>query len=309
MSALRRQLAIIISLLSLLVGCLNQSPRVVKIGLVAPFEGRYREIGVDVIPAARLAVREWAAKHTDAPIAIELVTYDDAGNPDKAALQAQNLVVDPAVQLVIGHWREDTTGAAEPVYSQSHMPLITYNEIPNADGHTYYLLSPQKQVISQQVERWSSHQSNEYKIRLDETDLVQSATNVREGTNYLIGGPDWGLNQFKLLLDGNSQEVYFASGLAMPSDQRGNFWTGAHVANFVAKFEDGSVGAPPGFYSVAAYEATWFALDLISRKYGIAEDDSPVSHWQFDSNNHRLDAPVYLYHWISGERQLVTVFP
>ena len=312
MSVPKWRQVIIVSLLPLLiglVGCLNRSPRVVKIGLVAPFVGRYREIGVDVIPAARLAVREWAAHHTDAPIAIELVAYDDAGDPDEAASQAQNLVVDPAVQLVVGHWREDTTSAAEPVYSQAHLPLITYEEISNTNGGTVYLIGPNKSTTNQQVTNWSSRQLNKFNMRLDETDLVKAATEVTGDTDYLIGASDWGLSQFNALLNGDSSEVYFASGFAMPSDQQGDYWTDERVANFVNKFEEGSLGAPPGFYSMAAYEATWFALDLISRKYGITEEDSPVTKWQFDSNNHRINALLYLYHWASGDRQLVAVFP
>ena len=35
----------IIALALLLAGCIPQPPQVVKIGLVAPFEGRFREIG------------------------------------------------------------------------------------------------------------------------------------------------------------------------------------------------------------------------------------------------------------------------
>lgn len=311
MSAPRRRifLSSLIVLSIALVGCVNRSPRVVKIGLVAPFVGRYREIGVDVIPAARLAIREWAGQHAEAPIAIELVAFDDAGIPGDAALQAQNLAVDPAVQLVIGHWRELTTRAAEPVYSRAHLPLITYDEIRNTGGNTVYLIGPQANVTRQQLDSWRSQQPNNYSVRLDETELVQAAAVITENQDNLIGGPGWGLSQFNALLGGAGRDIYFASGLAMPSDQKGDFWTDVRVAKFVSKFEDGSLGAPPGFYSTAAYEATWFALDLLSQKYGITENDSPASQWQFDSRNHRINVPVYLYHWVAGERQLVAVFP
>src|SRR5690349_15341217 len=80
------------------LGC-HESPRVVKIGLVAPFEGRYRSIGYDVIPAVRLAIREFA-KENATRLSVELVAYDDGGVPERALLQAQKLVSDPQIRTV-----------------------------------------------------------------------------------------------------------------------------------------------------------------------------------------------------------------
>ena len=42
----------------ILSACAPSTRPVIKIGLVAPFEGRYREIGEEIIYAVRLAVRE-----------------------------------------------------------------------------------------------------------------------------------------------------------------------------------------------------------------------------------------------------------
>src|SRR5574341_1834510 len=114
-------------LLSLLAGCIPAAPQVVKIGLVAPFVGRYREIGDDVIPAARLAVREWAEQHGSG-LVIELVAYDDAGDQQQAVDQALNLVIDPEVEIVVGHWLDETTQAALPMYQDAGLPLITFSE-------------------------------------------------------------------------------------------------------------------------------------------------------------------------------------
>ena len=75
--------------ITICTGCIQTTPDVVKIGLVAPFEGRYRQIGYDVIPAARLAAREWAAQNQDANLVFEIVAYDDMGDPHSAVEQAQ----------------------------------------------------------------------------------------------------------------------------------------------------------------------------------------------------------------------------
>ena len=67
-----------------LSACSASTQPVVKIGLVAPFEGRYRPIGYEAIYAARLAIREINARGGINGHRIELVALDDRGEPDKA---------------------------------------------------------------------------------------------------------------------------------------------------------------------------------------------------------------------------------
>ncbi|MCJ7548609.1 MAG: ABC transporter substrate-binding protein, partial [Anaerolineae bacterium] len=55
-------------------------PGIVKVGLVAPFEGSYRHVGYDAVYAARLAVREINAAGGIAGRQLELVAYDDRGD-------------------------------------------------------------------------------------------------------------------------------------------------------------------------------------------------------------------------------------
>src|SRR3972149_10909793 len=61
--------------------CLPSTRPTVKIGLIAPFEGRYREIGEEVIYSARLAVREANASGGLGGYAVELMAFDDGGDP------------------------------------------------------------------------------------------------------------------------------------------------------------------------------------------------------------------------------------
>lgn len=96
----------------------------VKIGLVAPFEGRYRYVGYDVIYAVRLALREVNAEGGVAGYNIELAAYDDGADPPMAAEQARKLSVDLAVVAAIGHFREETTAAALSVYAEAGIPLV-----------------------------------------------------------------------------------------------------------------------------------------------------------------------------------------
>lgn len=103
---------------------------VLRFGLVAPFEGRHRQIGYDVIYAARLAVREWNGRGSIGGYRVELVAYDDGGDPELARRAAESLVIDPQVLGVVGHWLEETNQAARPVYREASLAWIEMGETP-----------------------------------------------------------------------------------------------------------------------------------------------------------------------------------
>lgn len=121
----------------MLSACRSEQP-LVKIGLVAPFEGRYREVGYDAIYAARLAVRELNAGAGARGVRVELVALDDSSDIELARQAAASLVVDADVVAVVGHWREATTTAALPIYLENELPFIAAGQAPfenvNADG-------------------------------------------------------------------------------------------------------------------------------------------------------------------------------
>lgn len=71
---------------------------IVKIGLIAPFEGLYRESGY----AALEAMRQALADCTPAGIDVLPVALDDSGDPAKAQRAAQKLLADPSVRAIVG---------------------------------------------------------------------------------------------------------------------------------------------------------------------------------------------------------------
>jgi ABC-type branched-subunit amino acid transport system substrate-binding protein len=113
-----------------LSSCLPVTRPVVKIGLVAAFEGRYRNLGYEVIYAVRLAVREANEAGGVAGYSVELVALDDSGDRELAAGQVRKLATDPQVVAVLGHWLDATTAAAAPEYERLTLPLL----IPMASG-------------------------------------------------------------------------------------------------------------------------------------------------------------------------------
>lgn len=107
----------------MLAACAATQP-VIKIGLVAPFEGRFRLIGYEAIYAARLAVREINAAGGINGHRVELTALDDRGETDRALEAAQQLIIDPQVVAVIGHFRPDSSDAALKIYCEVGLPVI-----------------------------------------------------------------------------------------------------------------------------------------------------------------------------------------
>lgn len=117
-------------LLLLLGGGCRALPRTVKVGLVAPFEGRWRDVGYDAIYAARLAVREVNEGGGIGAYRVELVALDDGGDPQLAAEAAAALAADPQVLVALGHWLPETTAAAAPVYAGASLALLPLGPAP-----------------------------------------------------------------------------------------------------------------------------------------------------------------------------------
>ncbi|MFQ5944640.1 MAG: branched-chain amino acid ABC transporter substrate-binding protein [Anaerolineae bacterium] len=121
-------------------GCIARgSPPLVKIGLVAPFEGDYRPLGYDALNGVRMAVRERNAEGGGLGRRVEVVALDDHGEPSEARRQAAELALDPLIFGAIGHLRDETTAAAATVYSQAGLALVTLGapslvSVPSVDG-------------------------------------------------------------------------------------------------------------------------------------------------------------------------------
>lgn len=96
---------------------------VLKIGLVAPFEGE-RETGYDVLYAARLAVRQVNEAGGIAGHRVTLVAYDDNTYPPEARSVAEALIVDPGIVAVLGHWKPETNEAAGPMYDSAELAWV-----------------------------------------------------------------------------------------------------------------------------------------------------------------------------------------
>lgn len=116
--------------LLLAVGCYGSTPPVVKLGLIAPFEERYRDDGYAALHAVRLAVQERNAAGGVAGRQVALVALNDNGRPDEARQRAANLAVDRDVLGVLGPMQYDA--AAGPALVAQGMPWIPLGSLTPA---------------------------------------------------------------------------------------------------------------------------------------------------------------------------------
>ena len=146
---LRQVVPLVLAAVFLISGCRTPLdlvpkplPGIIKVGLVAPFEGSYRYVGYDVIYAARLAVREINAAGGIHGWRLELVAYDDRGDAALAAQIAGNLCIDPGVVAVIGHYRPATSAAAGAVYAKTELPSLAIGDTASPSATAWHLAPP-----------------------------------------------------------------------------------------------------------------------------------------------------------------------
>jgi branched-chain amino acid transport system substrate-binding protein len=97
-------------------------PRSVKIGLSAPFEGLYRDLGYEALYAVRLAVRERnESGGIGGRAVVEMVALNDFNEPAEAAGQAAEMAADPDVLAVVGGFSVGVASAEAPEYRRLGM--------------------------------------------------------------------------------------------------------------------------------------------------------------------------------------------
>jgi branched-chain amino acid transport system substrate-binding protein len=118
----------------------------IKIGLVAPFEGLYRPLGYEVLPAVKLALKERNQAGGVQGYMVELVALNDDRDPETATQRASEMALDPDVLGVIGHFGEQTTVASLPTYREAGLALVvpttTATEVTEqGHGQTFRLVA------------------------------------------------------------------------------------------------------------------------------------------------------------------------
>ena len=152
-------------------------------------------MGYDVIYAVRLALREANGANNELRITncglagstsllggvkgyspstgsgyyVELVAYDDGADPVMAAEQARKLAADPEVVAAIGHFREETTGAALSGYAEAGIPLVApavLDRVLPWGGAEVYRLGPAGGTLARALLQYVKYVKGEHVVAL-----------------------------------------------------------------------------------------------------------------------------------------------
>jgi ABC-type branched-subunit amino acid transport system substrate-binding protein len=231
---------------------------VIKFGLVAPFEGRYRPVGYDAIYAARLAVRERNAAGGVGGYRVEVVAYDDGGDAQTAVERARQLALDPQVVAVIGHYRIETTRAAWDVYAHEALPLIA--PIIPADS-------------------------------LSDSPCAGCSfpAAFRTGPTRASLGDSISLDD--VVAGGVPTGTVFATGTPWPTDEPA-------AQDFIATYRKASNGAEPGPNAWATYQATQMLFNALANAKGNPtryDVGAQLAAQGFNARGTLPNVPVYWY--------------
>ncbi len=287
------------------MACLQVTHPTIKIALVAPFEGRYRDVGYEVIYAVRLAVREANEAGGVAGYTVDLLALDDGGEAEQARTQAEKIGVDPQVLAVIGHWLEASTLAGAPLYADLGIPMLATSPSPALAEAAFRLWPTQGEL-----ER-ASFGANVM--------LCPAACDSLENLDWLgdlrqkspearIFGPSlWGFRPFPLLAGDASEGVYFVAPAPYPAD--------SSDPGFAERYRAISIDVEPAAYAVLAYDAASVLLDAVARdmqsngeptRAGVAAaleaTDYPglSGKISFDSQRNWEEAMGWVYQWRDG---------
>ncbi len=97
----------------------------IKIATQSPLSGGTSQIGVDIKNGAELGLSQMGDALKAMGFKLELAGYDDEGNPDKGVLNAKNIVADPAVLCVVGHYNSGVQIPSSEVYHTSGLANVS----------------------------------------------------------------------------------------------------------------------------------------------------------------------------------------
>lgn len=292
----------------LLVSCSASTRPIIKIGLVAPFEGRYREVGEEVVYAVRLAVREANEAGGISGYSVELMAYDDMGDPDLAAEQAHKLVTDPQVVGVVGHWLESTSLAAAPIYADAGIPFLATTQSTDLDPAAFRLWHTNEQFRAYGEQLGATTICDaDCSSSLEDLSSLQSLVSTQSVQSQVIGPPLWGLNQFPRLAGDAAESVFVITPSPLPADSTD--------PTFTDRYRAIAPGPQPRFLAVLAYDATKVLLNAIRLNIDLSKlptrkgveasltqinYDGLSERIQFDADRDWAVATGWAYEWEDG---------
>ncbi len=249
-----------------LAGCAAAPAPIQRLALLAPFEGRYREIGYNALYAARLAWQDFGS------LTVELLPLDDGGTPASAAERARGLARDPLVKVVIALGYD--AASQDMQLALAGIPLVVvgnWNAQP-VSGSTFVLANPS---LSAQLS----------------TPADLPVTAAPQLSPPIVGGDVLALRQFRRLMS-EIDGFTILSSARLPDRE------------FSARYRaSGLYAPPPGLLASLTYDAVGMSLQAMQTP-DTAGRLRTMSYTGLNGvirfqDGYWADAPIYRYRYDS----------
>jgi branched-chain amino acid transport system substrate-binding protein len=97
----------------------------IKIAVQAPLSGEQAALGEHIKLGAQLAVEEASKAFKDLGYELVLVPQDDQAKPEVGVANARNMVADPEVLVIVGHFNSGVALPASEVYKDAMLVMIS----------------------------------------------------------------------------------------------------------------------------------------------------------------------------------------
>lgn len=121
----RLPLAFLLAALAFLPAPLWAQKGKIKIAVQSPLSGEQAAIGEHIKLGAQLAVEESVKAFKALGYALELVPQDDQAKPEVGVANARNMVADPDVLVLVGHFNSGVALPASEVYKDAMLTMIS----------------------------------------------------------------------------------------------------------------------------------------------------------------------------------------
>ena len=135
-------LMISVFLIIALTACQTQKEKIIKIATQSPLSGDNSAVGTDIKNGAQLALEQLSEPLIKMGFKVELAPFDDQGNPDTGVANAKNIVADPEILVVIGHYNSGVQIPSSEEYHAANLANISpANTNPKVTDRNYLEVS------------------------------------------------------------------------------------------------------------------------------------------------------------------------
>jgi len=99
--------------------------KVIKIATQSPLSGGMASVGEGIKLGAQLAVDKFKGPLVKLGYKVEVVPFDDQGKPDVGVANAKNIIADPAILGVVGHYNSGVAIPSSEVYKEVNLAMVS----------------------------------------------------------------------------------------------------------------------------------------------------------------------------------------